>query len=434
MLYVVIVVLIFVSLVLWTKLRGHRRALAEIRESIIRRQPFLREAHPGASGPEWDAFCATTNELLEDHRKLQQQQSGQLTQLEATLGNLTEAVLVVDSRNHIMLANNALQQIFPNAVQIIDQRLEVVLHSVSFLNYVESVRKGEGDPQFPIEFVEDNEARWIEVTGSTIPPLDGRKGNWALFVLHDITRQRRLELVRKEFVANVSHELRTPLSVIKGYVETLVDGENDVPAEDRSRFLGIIHRHTERLNSLLEDLLTLSRLESINPGLSLESTDISKLITSIVDDYRGRPTASKHKITFDIDPAIKPLLLDSLKISQVFANLLDNALKYTPSGCLISITTKLHQEEVEIRLTDDGPGIPEEDLPHIFERFYRVEKGRSRERGGTGLGLSIVKHIIQLHGGNVRVQSPPNQGTTFVILLQVRPADSEILPPTRQLN
>jgi len=426
MLYLAIVVLSFVSLVLWTKLRGHRRALSDIRESIIRRQPFLRDAHPGASGTEWDEFCATTNELLDDHGKLQQQQSGQLTHLEATLGSLKEAVLVVDSRNHIMLANNALQHIFPNAVEIIGQRLEVVLHSVLFLNYVESVRNGETDPQFPIEFVEGNETRWIEVTGSTIPPLDGRKGEWALFVLHDITRQKRLELVRKEFVANVSHELRTPLSVIKGYVETLVDGQNEIPEEDRSRFLATIHRHTERLNSLLEDLLTLSRLESINPGLSPESTDIGKLIASIVDDYRGRPAAAKHTITFEIDPAIDNLLLDPLKISQVFANLLDNALKYTPSGCLISLTANLRQEEVEIRLADDGPGIPAEDLPHIFERFYRVEKGRSRERGGTGLGLSIVKHIIQLHGGNVRVESGAGEGTTFAITLPRSPNHSSL--------
>jgi two-component system phosphate regulon sensor histidine kinase PhoR len=406
-------------LVTWLKLRGHRRALASIRHSIIRRQPFLRDAHPGASGTEWDEFCATTNDMLRELVKLQQQQTGQLTQLEATLGSLKEAVLVVDSRNHIMLANNALQQIFPKAIKIIDQRLEVVLHSVSFLNYVEAVKRGEADPQYPIEFVDGADTRWVEVTGSTIPPLDGLKGDWALFVLHDITRQKMLELVRKEFVANVSHELRTPLSVIKGYVETLVDGHDDMPRDDRARFLNTIHRHTERLNSLLEDLLTLSRLESINPGLHREALNLSSLIGQMVDDYRTRPAAANHDIIFTNDPAIEKLLLDPLKLTQVFANLLDNALKYTPPKTKISITTQLRRDEIEIHFSDNGPGIPSSDLPHIFERFYRVEKGRSREKGGTGLGLSIVKHIIQLHGGQIRVESGLGKGTTFIISIPV---------------
>ena len=417
MLYVVTAVLVVALLITWSKLRGHRQALASLRESIVRRQPFLRDTHPGASGTEWDEFCSATNDLLNDLGKLQQQQTGQLNQLEATLGSLQEAVLVVDRRNHIMLANKALQQIFPKAVQIIDQRLEVVLHSVAFLNYVEAVRNREAEPQFPIEFVEGDDTRWVEVTGSTIPPLDGGRGEWALFVLHDITRQKMLELVRKEFVANVSHELRTPLSVIKGYVETLVDGHHEMPETDRSKFLDTIHRHTERLNSLLEDLLTLSRLGSINPGLRRESTDLDALIHGIVEDYRSRPVAVAHQISCETDSAIETLLIDPLKFTQVFANLLDNALKYTPPGSTIAISAQRQSTEIEIRVTDNGPGIPERDLPHIFERFYRVEKGRSREKGGTGLGLSIVKHIVQLHSGAVRVESGAGQGTAFVITL-----------------
>ena len=384
--YVVIVVLSVALLITWSKLRGHRRALASIRQSIIRRQPFLRDAHPGSSGSEWEDFCSTTNELLTDFGKLQQQQTGQLTQLEATLGSLKEAVLVVDSRNHIMLANNALQQIFPKAVQIIDQRLEVVLHSVSFLNYVEAVRKGDAEPQFPIEFEDAGDTRWVEVTGSKIPPLDGGRGEWALFVLHDITRQKMLELVRKEFVANVSHELRTPLSVIKGYVETLVDGHQEMPEGDRTKFLGTIQRHTERLNSLLEDLLTLSRLESINPGLRRESMNLRDLIDGIVDDYRSRPAAAAHSISCETDPAIENLLIDPLKITQVFANLLDNALKYTPAKTAIAIAAQLHRSEVEIRIADNGPGIPKNALPHIFERFYRVRKGVPGKRAAPASG------------------------------------------------
>ena len=404
-------------IVLGRKLIRHRRALRSLRTSLERRQPFLRDAHPGELDADWDAFCQVSNALITTAEKLEHQQSSQLTQLEATLGSLQEAVLLVDAHNHILLANKALQGIFPRATNIIDQRLEVVLHSVAFLNYVDAVRKGRAEPQFAIEFVDDSDTRWVEVTGSTIPALDGGKGNWALFVLHDITRQKRLELVRKEFVANVSHELRTPLSVIKGYVETLVDGHHEMSLDDRTRFLGTIHRHTERLNSLLEDLLTLSRLESINPGLQRESTSLPSLVQAIVEDYRSRPNASEHHLECDLDPAIENLLLDPLKITQVFENLLDNALKYTPPGTVIRITAKRHTKEIEILVSDTGTAIPEPDLPHIFERFYRVEKGRSREKGGTGLGLSMVKHIIQLHGGRVRAESRAGEGTTFVLTL-----------------
>lgn len=417
MLKFVTLALAFVALVLWRKLVRHRQGLRSLKSSLERRQPFLRDAHPGTLDTDWDQFCELSNGLLKTVDKLERQQSSQLTQLEATLGSLQEAVLLVDGHNHILLANKALQGIFPKATNIIDQRLEVVLHSVAFLNYVEAVRKGRAEPQFAIEFDNDDDARWVEVTGSTIPALDGGKGKWALFVLHDITRQKRLELVRKEFVANVSHELRTPLSVIKGYVETLVDGHHEMDLGDRTRFLATIHRHTERLNSLLEDLLTLSRLESINPGLQRESTALQNLVGSIVEDYRGRPAAEQHTLECEIDPAIEPLLLDPLKITQVFENLLDNALKYTPAGSVIRVTAKRRTDEIEIQLSDNGPGIPEDDLPHIFERFYRVDKGRSRDKGGTGLGLSIVKHIIQLHGGWVDVKSGVGQGTRFLLTL-----------------
>lgn len=403
------------------KLIGHRRALRTVRNAMEHGQPFLRHEHPGASGEDWDEFCTTANQLITEASELKKTQTSQLAQLEATLGSLKEAVLVVDDHNHIMLANKSLQEIFPKATEIIDQRLEVVLHSVAFLNYVENVRMGEVDPHHEIEFVEANETRWVEVTGTTIPALDGGDGKWVLFVLHDVTRQKRLERIRKEFVANVSHELRTPLAVIKGYIETLVDGHEDMEIEDRSRFLATVQRHTDRLNSLLEDLLTLSRLESVNPGLERESIELRPLIQTILDDYHGRPGADKHRIESDLDPAIEKLLVDPLKLTQVFNNLIDNALKYTPEGSRVSVKAHLRKDEVEIRVADNGPGIPAADLPHIFERFYRVEKGRSREKGGTGLGLSIVKHIVQLHGGRVQAESQTGQGTTFILSLPTSP-------------
>jgi len=396
------------------RLRGRRHIAHSLEQAILKKQLNLHEELQGDD--DYSRLARATNELIAEIIRLQQLRTGQLAQLEATLGSLQEAVLIVDANNYILLANKALQAIFPSAQNILRQRLELVLRSVAFLNYVDAVRAGRAQPQHEIEFVEGNSTTWVEATGTLIPPLDDQRGPWALFVLHDITKQKRLESVRKDFVANVSHELRTPLSVIKGYIETLVDGR-DMPVEDRERFLRTIQRHTERLNSLLEDLLALSRLESINPELHREPTSLSTLITGLVDDYRARPTTAGHNLNFALDPAVSELLIDPLKITQVFENLLENALKYAPRGSHIDISTRLHAHDVEICVRDNGPGIPEGDLPHIFERFYRVDKGRSREKGGTGLGLSIVKHIVQLHGGRVWCESKLGQGTAFFFSL-----------------
>lgn len=421
MLYLIIAALGFGLALAVKKLRDHGRAVCSLHRAILEKQPLLREGEAGGKAAnDWDRLRSATNELITEVAHLQRIRSGQLAQLETTLGSLQEAVLIVDTDNRILLANQALQAIFPRAKDILNQRLEIVLHSVAFLNYVEAVRAGRADPQHELEFIEGDSSIWLEVTGTLVTPLNGEGGSWALFVLHDITRQKELEGIRKDFVANVSHELRTPLSIIKGYIETLVDGHRNMPTEDRARFLQTIQRHTERLNSLLEDLLALSRLESINPGLHRESTRFADLITSLIEDIRGRTTTSGHLITYAFDPAIGSVLIDPLKISQVCANLLDNALKYTPHGSRIDVSARLHEGEVEVCVRDNGPGIPEADLSHIFERFYRVDKGRSRDKGGTGLGLSIVKHIVQLHGGRVWVESEPRKGTAFYFTLPQR--------------
>ena len=403
------------------KLRDHREAVRGLYEAIREKRPLFSESDTGEkSDDDWARLRSATNELIAEVAYLNQIRSGQLAQLEATLGSLQEAVLIVDADNRIVLANPALQAIFPGARNILHQRLEAVLHSVAFLRYVDAVRSGRVESQREIEFVEGTGSVWIEVTGTLVASPDDPQAAWVLFVLHDITRQKMLEGVRKDFVANVSHELRTPLSIIKGYIETLVDSHQAMPLEDRDRFLRTIQRHAERLNSLLEDLLTLSRLESANPDLRREPTPLAALLTNAVDDMRGRSAASEHVLSLTADPAIGLVPIDPIKITQVCENLLDNALKYTPGGSHIDVTARLLDAEVEICVRDNGPGIPEADIPHLFERFYRVEKGRSRDKGGTGLGLSIVKHIVQLHGGRVWVESDLAKGTSFYFTLPLR--------------
>lgn len=399
------------------RLRAQGHAARQLTQALVRQQPLLREENSGGPGADWGTLREAVNDLLSEAARLRQLRASQLAQLEATLGSLREAVLVIDAGNRIVLANAALEEIFPRATRILGQRLDAVLRSVDFLNYAEAVRRSAAAPQQQLEFVESGRSVWVEATGSPIPPLDGGTGAWALFVLHDITRQKKLETIRRDFVANVSHELRTPLSVIKGYVETLADGHRDIPPDDREKFLRTIQRHTERLNSLLDDLLALSRLESANPGLRPESTDLATLLTGVLDDYRARPAAARHQLDADLVSGLPALPLDPLKISQAVENLLDNALKYTPPGSRITLSLVARDGEAVIGVRDNGPGIPAADLPHLFERFYRVDKGRSRDKGGTGLGLSIVKHIIQLHGGRVWAESTLDHGSTFYLTL-----------------
>lgn len=409
---IVILILAAALAVALQRLWAHRRAARELQAALAERQPVP----PGRAATDWGKLRAAANALLAELGELRRQRTGHLIQLEAMFGSLQEAVLIVDANNRVQFANRALQAIFPRAPNILHERLELALHSVAFLGYAEAVRAATARPQQEIEFIEAGASTWVETTGTLIPA--GADGPWALFVLHDITRQKKLEAVRREFVANVSHELRTPLSVIKGCAETLVDGHRDMPVADRERFLRTIERHGERLNSLVEDLLALSRLESANPGLRREPAQLAGVLNPLVDDCRRRIAASGHELSVVLDPEIGPLFIDAAKITQVFENLIGNALKYTPRGARVEVTARRADDAtVELCVRDNGPGIPAEDLPHIFERFYRVDKGRSRETGGTGLGLSIAKHIVQQHGGRVWVESEPGQGSAFFFTL-----------------
>jgi two-component system phosphate regulon sensor histidine kinase PhoR len=237
-----------------------------------------------------------------------------------------------------------------------------------------------------------------------------------ILVFHDLTRLRQLENLRKEFVANVSHELRTPLSLIKGCVETLLDGAGDNPGQAR-RFLQIIARHTDRLTYLIEDLLTLSRLESGTAVLSLSETDLRELGGRTVEDLAARAAERGTRLVNEV-PAGLTAHADAGRVLQVLFNLVDNAIKYgRPQGQVVIGGRATDGEFVELWVRDDGPGLPREALGRVFERFYRVDRNRAREQGGTGLGLAIVKHIVQSHGGEVRVESEPGRGAAFYFTL-----------------
>ncbi len=411
---------------LWDARQRHR----DLRAALKRRAPYLIDAIVGPFQADWRATAGAANDLVEALRSAEAARASQLNQIEATLGSLQEGVLAVDEANKVVLANKALAALFPKAVDCIGQRIETLIHSSALAAFLEEVRRGAAANRVELELPGANNASvWVEATGAIVPAWDGSKDRWVLCVLHEVTRQKQLESMRKDFVANVSHELRTPLSVIKGFVETLVDGHREIPEADRDRFLRTIQRHTDRLHLILEDLLTLSRLESGTPCLKLEPADLTHFIRELAEDYRHRAANTGHRIELQLGESLPPVPIDAVRLHQVFDNLLDNALKYTPPQSVIVIRTSVLPAELEIRVVDNGPGIPAKDLPHLFERFYRVDKGRSREKGGTGLGLAIVKHVIQLHGGRVWAESTLGQGASFVFSLPFQPAEAGAKQP-----
>jgi signal transduction histidine kinase len=242
----------------------------------------------------------------------------------------------------------------------------------------------------------------------------------------DITALRRLEQVRKDFVANVSHELRTPLTSIKGYVEALLDGAKDNP-EEAVRFLQIIRKQSDRLSLILDDLLQLSQIESGLVSFRLEPIHLGALVERTLPLINPLADKKRQTLTVAMPPGLPPVAGDEDRLVQVLTNLLDNAVKYTPEGGIISVTARPaaraagEPAQIELIVADTGIGIPEADRPRVFERFYRVDKARSRELGGTGLGLSIVKHIVEGHGGRVWVEANQPTGSRFIVCLPVAP-------------
>ena len=257
--------------------------------------------------------------------------------------------------------------------------------------------------------------RSVQVNATALLDRAGNQQGMIL-VFHDLTRLKQLENTRQEFVANVSHELRTPLSMIKGYVETLIHGAKDDP-NVATRFLQTIEKHADRLTYLIEDLLTISRLESGQIVMNIQKVDLRPLVDDVLNDLQSR--AAEKKVNLE-NQAADDLVVraDAERIQQVLFNLVDNAIKYGRVEGRVWIKTWVAPERmIEVSVCDNGPGIPPDSIDRVFERFYRVDKARSREQGGTGLGLSIVKHIVQSHGGEVWAESQLEQGTTFFFTL-----------------
>lgn len=363
-----------------------------------------------------DQLTRAINDLISERETMSGAGHAYHSQIQALLGNLREAVVMVDHDNTIISVNPALRDLTGAEEDPTGKRLDLLIHGTAFLEFIQRVRKT-GKGQFTeIKVLIGNASRWLEVSAAPLDKKPGQGSQYTLFIFQDITRQKQLEKMRSEFVANVSHELRTPVTIIKGFAETLKEDDHVLEAAEKKRFLEKIERNTERLDHLLRDLLLLARLESTEFVLHLEPVDMEEFLKDFVDQWSTTPDMGAIKSTLKIEGPIT-ISADPIRLGQVLTNLLENVRRHAKGATQVSVTTRTSGENLILAIEDNGAGIPAKDLPHIFQRFFRVDKGRSRESGGTGLGLAIVKHIVAQHGGEIRARSMEGKGTCVEVML-----------------
>ncbi|HEY4988958.1 MAG TPA: ATP-binding protein [Opitutaceae bacterium] len=359
------------------------------------------------------------SEIAEQRSRREVELKEQAQRTSALFDRMVEGLIVVDAGGRIRLANRAAEVLFGfdgNAAG------KTILEATRHHEVAAVVSRLDREPEvlgYELRIDSLSTPRFLQVNALALRGGAGANDG-AIIVFHDLTRLRHLEGVRQEFVANVSHELRTPLSLIKSASETLMDGAKDDPAA-LARFLQIIDKHANRLALLIDDLLLLSTLDSGGLRLNREPLAFRTTVQDAMDDLKPRALARDVKLENRV-PTTLVALYDNDRMRQVISNLLDNAIKYGRAEGVTSVEGRLLPDgRVEIMVLDDGPGIARDAQERIFERFYRVDKARSREQGGTGLGLAIVKHVVQAHSGEVRVESEPGAGSRFIITLPAIP-------------
>jgi two-component system phosphate regulon sensor histidine kinase PhoR len=337
----------------------------------------------------------------------------------AILDGMIEGVIAVDGRDIILLMNERARSMFGLDATRGEHKpfLEVIRNADLHEVFRESRTAGEGSVSHRELRLASPVERRVQV--NAVPLRLGADEVGVVMVLHDVTELRRLEQVRTEFVANVSHELRTPLTAIQGYLETLLTGALE-ERENARRFLDIVFRHTERLGRLLNDLTDLSNIELGRVSLKLAPTRLDEVVDTVLGIMGPKATGGRVTLESRVSTDLPTVLADRDRLVQIVINLVDNAIKYTPEGGRVTVHARQEADgQVEVDVIDTGIGIPPADLPRITERFYRVDKARSRELGGTGLGLAIVKHLVFAHGGQLRIESAPGRGTTVRVTLPI---------------
>jgi two-component system phosphate regulon sensor histidine kinase PhoR len=335
-----------------------------------------------------------------------------LARQNAIFDSMIEGVLVLDENGLVSFANRTFAEMFATVGILRGKALLEAVRSHEIAALAERARVEGRVLDHELKLPGESEC-WLQINAAAVTAGDGRKLG-TILVFHDLTRLKQLEATRQEFVANVSHELRTPLAMIKGYTETLLGGAKDDPAT-ATKFLQTVERHADRLTLLIEDLLTISSLESGQIKLNLQLVALGPVVEKVFSDLKPRADAKGVKLLNQLPPLV--VAADANRLHQVLSNLVDNAIKYGRAEGSVIVGGSPVAGGAEVYVQDDGPGIPVESLERVFERFYRVDKARSRDQGGTGLGLSIVKHIVQAHGGKVWARSEPGRGATFLFTL-----------------
>lgn len=336
---------------------------------------------------------------------------------DAILRTMVEGVVVIDPQGRIRRVNSAARSLLDIAAESVEGRLVAeVIRQAEVLTAVNQAVQSSVRSSITVRLRSPSH-KTLDIHSAPLIS-DGAVAPGMLLVIHDISRIERLENVRRDFVANVSHELRTPITSIKGFVETLLDGAVNDPAL-APKFLGIIGRQAERLNSIFNDLLTLAKLEAggEDPAVEFEIHRVGELVQAAVDDCAHLALEKGVRLEVHV-PDDTHIYINKSLMGQALVNLIDNAIQYSGAGSSVQVSCACNAHTVELAVSDNGPGIEKKHLERVFERFYRVDQGRSRHQGGTGLGLAIVKHIVQIHGGKVQVESNVGRGSCFSIVLQ----------------
>ena len=401
----------------WLIARSISRPLEELQRGAERfARGDLTAKLPLPATREIASLASAMNEMAakldQQIRTMLQEQNEQ----QAVLSSMVEGVLAVDRDERLITVNQAAATLLGlERAGATGRSIQEAVRNVELQQFIAKVLSGTDRVEGEITLRENGE-RFLQVHGTILRDGSGREIG-ALLVLNDVTRLRRLEGVRRDFVANVSHELRTPITSIKGFVETLLDGAMWNPP-DAERFLGIVAKQVDRLNAIVTDLLTLSRVEqdTEKSSIPLEEHSIREVLKGAVQVCELKAAATDVEIELSCDESISARVNAPL-LEQAVVNLIDNAVKHSDSGKTVRVEAAESDSEIIISVIDDGCGIAKEHLPRLFERFYRVDRARSRELGGTGLGLAIVKHIAKAHGGHVAVESILGKGSTFAIRL-----------------
>lgn len=401
-----------------------RRRLAEA-ERVLAGLPWDGGEAPPAGLDARDELGRLARALDQARRRLREQFRGvdRVRQdLQSMLETIPEAVIALDADQRVLFANQSTFRLFEVAErEVVGKKLWEAIRQPGLQDSVTATFASGGPTNR--EFEMRQPARIVSFRGRTLSVGSGRG---VILVLNDVTELRRLERLRQDFFASVSHELKTPLAAIKAYGETLLDDDGRDPTVLR-RFLERIAEQADRLHALVLDMLMLARVESEDHGFDFQPIPASRVVASSVEAFRSDAESKRVALEFDARDEEVQVLADAEGLGMIVRNLVDNAVKYTPPGGRVRVRVGVEQDAVSIVVEDTGVGIPPEDLSRIFERFYRVDKARSRELGGTGLGLSIVKHTVQRFGGDVSVRSRLHEGSEFRVSLPIwrpRPAGS----------